>query len=162
METSEIEILCTLYRFFPGISQRHSSSKHPQWKTSSGRSPGLPTLRMEYLSPLRNSPHCSACPGWNRKIGPQFTSFSLHLGLHGFSLLHTCPLSPLLSVPGDLRRAVKSTHVSLTGSSIRAELRVTFTHLLRSDILASIAVSITTFYLTPGQRTSVPMISSKC
>ncbi len=60
---------------------------------------------------------------WNRKIGPQFTSFSLHLALHGFPLLHPCPLSPRLSVSGDLRRAVKSTHVSLAGSSIRAELR---------------------------------------
>lgn len=66
---------------FRGISQRHSSSRRPQRKSGSGRSPGLPT------------PRHGISPGWNRKIVPRFTSFSLHLGLHGFPL--PAPSSPL-------------------------------------------------------------------
>ncbi|KAK9979063.1 hypothetical protein ABG768_012509 [Culter alburnus] len=69
-------------------------------------------------------------------VGIEKSPLGLHLSLStSASTVFPCPLSPRLSVSGDLRRAVKSTHVSLAGSSIRAELRVTFTHLLRSDIL---------------------------
>ncbi|TRY99701.1 hypothetical protein DNTS_029440 [Danionella cerebrum] len=35
----------------------------------------------------------------------------------------------------ELQRAVKSTHVSLTGSSTRAELSVTFRHLICRDFM---------------------------
>ncbi|KAK2900673.1 hypothetical protein Q8A67_008788 [Cirrhinus molitorella] len=85
---------------------------------------------MEYLSPLYNSPHRSIWPAPEQKNRPSVYIFLSPPQSPRFSPA----LSPRLSVSGDLRRAVKSTHVSLAGSSIRAELRVTFTHLLRSDI----------------------------
>lgn len=96
------------------------------------RRPTLEGLKVSQPSEWNICLHCTILHTvpfglfWNRKISLQFTSFYLHL--------HPCTLCPCLSVSGDLQRAMKSTHVSLTGRSIRAELRVTFTHLLRSDI----------------------------